>query len=107
MGKFSKNYRTFYPNNCQSSSKYGLGIRDPRSGIRKKPIPDPGSRIQGSKRHLIPDPDPQHCNYRKSLDNVNTSDADPDPGSGACLTLDPGWVKNQDPDLGWKNYDPG
>jgi len=33
----------------------GLG-----SGIRKKPIPDPGSRIQGSKRHRIPDPDPQH-----------------------------------------------
>jgi hypothetical protein len=21
------------------------------------------SRIQGSKRHLIPDPDPQHCIY--------------------------------------------
>ncbi len=21
----------------------------------------PGSRIQGSKRHRIPDPDPQHC----------------------------------------------
>ena len=32
------------------------------SGIRKKPIPDPGSRIQGSKstRSRIPDPDPQH-----------------------------------------------
>jgi hypothetical protein len=29
-------------------SKYGFGsgIRDPRSGIRKKPIPDPGSRGQ-------------------------------------------------------------
>jgi hypothetical protein len=26
------------------------------SGIRKKPIPDSGSRIQGSKRHRIPDP---------------------------------------------------
>jgi hypothetical protein len=25
-----------------SSQKYGFGIRDPRSGIRKKPIPDPG-----------------------------------------------------------------
>ncbi len=34
----------------------GSGIRDPRSGIRKKPIPDPGSRIKGSKRHRIPDP---------------------------------------------------
>jgi hypothetical protein len=28
---------------------------DPRSGIRKKPIPDPGV-----KKHPIPDPDPQH-----------------------------------------------
>jgi hypothetical protein len=34
----------------------GSGIRDPGSGIWKKPIPDPGSRIQGSKRHRIPDP---------------------------------------------------
>jgi hypothetical protein len=25
-----------------SSQKYGFGIRDPRSGIRKKPIQDPG-----------------------------------------------------------------
>jgi hypothetical protein len=32
------------------------------SGIRNKSIPDPGSRIQGSKRpqSRIPDPDPQH-----------------------------------------------
>ncbi len=39
-----------------SAQKYGFGIRDPRSGIR-----DPEknlSRIQGSKRHRIPDPDP-------------------------------------------------
>jgi hypothetical protein len=28
------------------SQIYGFGIRDPRSGIRKKPIPDPGSRGQ-------------------------------------------------------------
>jgi hypothetical protein len=34
-------------------------VWDPRSGIRKKPIPDLGSTIQGSKRHRIPDPDPQ------------------------------------------------
>jgi hypothetical protein len=38
----------------KSSSKYGLGIRDPEK-IHS------GSRIQGSKRHRIPDPDPQHC----------------------------------------------
>ncbi len=29
-----------------SPQKYGFGIRDPRAGIRKKPIPDPGSRGQ-------------------------------------------------------------
>jgi hypothetical protein len=47
-----------------SSQTYGFGIRDP-----EKTFPDPGSRgqkgtgswIQGSKRHRIPDPDPQHC----------------------------------------------
>ncbi len=32
-------------------------IRDPE----KKPIPDFGFRILGSKRHRIPDPDPQLC----------------------------------------------
>jgi hypothetical protein len=36
----------------------GSEIRDPRSGIRKNLF-----RIQGSKRHRIPDPDPQHCQY--------------------------------------------
>ena len=40
----------------KSSSKYGLGIRDPEK-IHS------GSRIQGSKRHRIPDPDPQHCRH--------------------------------------------
>jgi hypothetical protein len=52
-------------------TKYGFGIRVPISGI--KPFPDPESRIrvQGSKRHRIPDPDPQHwhqyeqkCSFR-------------------------------------------
>ncbi len=50
-GQFSKNYRTFYPKNCHCALKnMGLG-----SGIRKKTYS--GSRIQGSKRHRIPDPD--------------------------------------------------
>jgi hypothetical protein len=31
-----------------------FGIRDPRSGIRKKFIPDPWGK-------KAPDPDPQHC----------------------------------------------
>jgi hypothetical protein len=36
-----------------SSQKYGFGIRDPEKTYS-------GSRIQGSKRHPIPEPDPQH-----------------------------------------------
>ena len=39
----------------------GSGIRDPGSGIRKKPIPDPGSWGQKGTGSRIPDPDPQHC----------------------------------------------
>jgi hypothetical protein len=41
FGQFTMNYNTFYQNNCQAL-KYGFGIRDPRLGIREKPIPDPG-----------------------------------------------------------------
>jgi hypothetical protein len=46
LGQFSKNYRTFYPNGIWDTEKTYSG-----SGIRFK----------GSKRHRIPDPDPQHC----------------------------------------------
>ncbi len=38
----------------------GSGIRDPGSEIRDPEKIYSGSRIQGSKRHRIPDPDPQH-----------------------------------------------
>jgi hypothetical protein len=37
------------------------------SEIRKKPIPDPGSRIQGSKRHRIPDPGSGSATLKKFL----------------------------------------
>jgi hypothetical protein len=38
LGQFSNSYRSFYPKNCHKALKnMGLG-----SGIRKKPIPDPG-----------------------------------------------------------------
>ncbi len=37
----------------------GLFIPDPDPDFL--PIPDPKLRIQGSKRHRISDPDPQHC----------------------------------------------
>jgi hypothetical protein len=64
LGEFSKNYRTFYQKNCQKALKnmvLGSGIRDPGSEIRDPEKTYSGSRIQGSKRHRIPDPDPQHC----------------------------------------------
>jgi hypothetical protein len=56
LGQFSKNYRTFYSKNVVTMlSKIWVWdlesvIRDPRYGIRKKPITDPG--------YL--DPDQQH-----------------------------------------------
>jgi hypothetical protein len=56
IGPISKNYRTFYPKSCHSALKnmgLGSGIRDPEKTYS-------GSRIQGSKRHQIPDPDPQY-----------------------------------------------
>jgi hypothetical protein len=43
-----------------SSQKYGFRIRDPRSGIRDPEKTYSRSRIRGSKKHRIPDPDPQH-----------------------------------------------
>ncbi len=51
----------------------GLG-----SGIRKKPFPDYGSRIQGSKMHRIQDPDSQHWPPGSDLYNL---------GSGSARTI--------------------
>jgi hypothetical protein len=62
----------------------GSGIRDPGKTYS-------GSRIQGSKRHRIPDPDPQHGKkYCLAIHETNT-DPDPDPvGSGRqALDADP------------------
>jgi hypothetical protein len=56
LGQFSKNYRTFYPKNCLKALKnMGLG-----SGIQDLEETYSGSRIQGSKRQQIPDPELQH-----------------------------------------------
>jgi hypothetical protein len=53
--------KMFFP---VSSRKYNRGcsswIRIPDPDPDFLTIPDPGSRIQGSKKHRIPDPDPQH-----------------------------------------------
>ncbi len=43
FGPIFKELLKFLPKNFSICSQiYGFGIRDPRSGIRKKPIPDPG-----------------------------------------------------------------
>ncbi len=38
-----------------------IWVWDPGSEIRDPEKTYSGSRIQGSKRHRIPDPEPQHC----------------------------------------------
>jgi hypothetical protein len=59
----SKNYRAFYPKKLPlSSQRYGFGIRDPEKTYSGSRI-----RVQGSKRHRIPDPDQQHCLRDSSL----------------------------------------
>jgi hypothetical protein len=59
LGQFSRIIELF----CQKIvAKIGLG-----SGIRKKPIPDPGSWGQQSTGSRIPDPNTEH-NYEKSLE---------------------------------------
>jgi hypothetical protein len=55
------------------SQKYKFGIRDPRSGIRNKPIPDPGSRGQkgtGSRiriRNTVNKSKNSHCNKETAV----------------------------------------
>ena len=45
-----------------------IWIWDPGSEIRDPEKTYSGSRIQGSKRHRIPDPDPQHWPLKASVD---------------------------------------
>ncbi len=57
LGSIFKELYNFLPKKLSlSSQKYGFGILDPRSGIRDPEKTYSGSRIQGSKRHRIPDP---------------------------------------------------
>jgi hypothetical protein len=54
----------------------------------------------------VPDPDPSIIKQkivRKSL--ISTSVANQAPVFGAFLTLNPGWVKSQDPDPGFRIRD--
>jgi hypothetical protein len=67
LGQFSKNYRTFYQKNSQKALKnmvLGSGIRDPGSGKNL-------FRIQGSKRHRIPDPGSGSATLSKSNERNN------------------------------------
>ncbi len=53
LGQILKNYRTFSQKVVTKLSK--IWVWDPRSGIRDKPIPDPGSRGQKGTGFQIPD----------------------------------------------------
>ncbi len=44
-----------------------IWVWDPGSEIRDPEKTYSGSRIQGSKRHRIPDPDPQHCRLQSPV----------------------------------------
>jgi hypothetical protein len=54
-------------------------VWDPESEIRKKTIPDPESRIQGSKRNRIPDPGSGSATLLPKLFHIRKGVADPDP----------------------------
>jgi hypothetical protein len=55
LSQLTKNYGIITQNIVTKLLNMGWG-----SGIRKKPITDPGFQILRSKKHRIPDPDPQH-----------------------------------------------
>ncbi len=61
----TKNLNIFNPKNCFQD--LGNMIRDVHPGSGSWFITNPVSRIQGSKRHRIPDPDQQHCILRNRL----------------------------------------
>ncbi len=68
----------FLPNKLSPSpQKYGFGSRDSGSEIREPEKTYSGSRIQGSKRHRIPDP--QHWWYDTRRDLFKTKINIPDP----------------------------
>ncbi len=52
------------------NSGMGSGNQDPRSGIQKKPFPNPDPGVKKGTRSRMPEPDPQHCYLReeKKLD---------------------------------------
>jgi hypothetical protein len=47
-----------------------IWVRDPRSGIREKPIPDPGSKGQKGTGSRIPDLDPEHWQQGYFIEDI-------------------------------------
>jgi hypothetical protein len=62
------------------------------SGIRKKPIPDPGSGGQKGTGSQIPDPDPQHCSLTLIPFQTNVSNPQLKPFNAQSLN----WNLEQD-----------
>jgi hypothetical protein len=56
---FQRTIELFTQKNVNKLSKIWIWDPGSKSGIRKKPIPDPGSRGQKGTGSRIPDPDPQ------------------------------------------------
>ena len=65
---FSSQIRFFFHPGSKFSKKMFLSSRkyDPGCSSRIRILIFYPSRIQGSKRHRIPDPDPQHCYQHRS-----------------------------------------
>ncbi len=62
-GSASKNVSIWTQKIVPKLSEIWSGLFNPGSGSRIQILIFYLSRIQGSKRHRIPDPDPQHCPY--------------------------------------------
>ncbi len=69
-----------------SSQKYGVGIQDPRSGIWKKPIPDPGVK-------KAPDPGVKKAPDPRSATLAYTVSS----GRGHALSLPPPGIEPGSP----------
>jgi hypothetical protein len=85
-----------------SFKQYGVGIRDPEKTSSGSQI-----RVQGSKRHRIPDP--QHCNIQRSVScfpqkialkhmGLGSRIRDPESGKNLFRIQDPGIKMHRIPD---------
>jgi hypothetical protein len=93
-GTSSKNLSILTPKKAKKwfpSLKIMIWVVHPGSRIRMLTFSHPGSRIEGSKRHPIPDP--QHCGIRCLFDpgsgimDGNIRIEDKNPGSATLLAI--------------------